>query len=241
MRVIVTRPELSARRTARRLEELGHTAALLPLSRPVHDPLAAEQGLRKPHCALAVTSAEAIRALQLLGSALEPHLYTTMFSVGRATSNAAQEAGFHTVITSGGNGADLARRIDTHFKEFGTPAEPLLYIGGNPRTPLFEKSLAELYIASLTVGGYRMAEVEYGETYLSSQLDDLPVDAVLFYSRETAERFFRLPVFADGWQALEDSVFLCLSANVAAAVPAQLRKSAVVATIPEEEGLLDLL
>ncbi len=239
MRVIVTRPELSGRRTARRLEELGHTPVLLPLSRPVHDPLAAEQGLRRPHSAVAVTSAEAVRAIQLLGSALEPYLDSTVFSVGKATSHAAHDSGFRTIVTSGGNGADLADRIDEHFRQAGPATDPLLYIAGEPRAPLFEKRLDEHGIVHDTVCAYRMAEIEYGLQHLSTELAG--ADAVLFYSRETVERFFRLPIFADGLDPVRHGIFLCLSPNVAAAVPAELQVGTVVATSPEEEGLLDLL
>ncbi len=108
MRVIVTRPEFSARRTAARLAELGHTPVLLPMSRPVHKPEVALEALQAPHAALAITSAEAIRALSLLGPVLAGHLATPLLAVGRATAEAAIALGFTTVIDGGGSGTQLA-------------------------------------------------------------------------------------------------------------------------------------
>lgn len=241
MRVIVTRPEFSAHRTARRLEKLGHQVLILPLLEPLHDPLAAEQGLRLPHAAIAVTSAEAIRAMQLLGRALAVHLRTPLFSVGKATSNAASEAGFQTVVTSIGGGVELGEAINERFTIYGRPAEPVLYIAGDPRTPNFEERLAALGIRHVTACGYRMRAASYDQGYLHSMLVAEPLDAVLLYSRETAEHFFRLPVFTDNRHVLERAIFLCLSPNIARAVPAEFGNSTVVASTPQEDSLLDLL
>ncbi|MDI7862453.1 uroporphyrinogen-III synthase [Rhizobiaceae bacterium n13] len=241
MRVIVTRPELAARRTARRLESLGHTALLLPLAEPVHDPLAVERSFGWPHATIAVTSAEAVRAMQLLGRALSPHLDTTLFSVGSATSNAAIDAGFRNVVTSDGGGRELGYAISDRFTTHGRPSAPLIYIAGEPRSSSFEERLAALGIRHLTVCGYRMKAVSHHRDHLHSLLVEGRVDAVLFYSRETAERFFSLPVFADNRQILERSIFLCLSPNIANAVPGEYANSTVVATTPNEDCLLDLL
>ncbi|WJH41339.1 hypothetical protein N7E02_13085 [Aliirhizobium terrae] len=63
MRVLVTRPKLSAARTAERLISMGHEPVLMPLSEAVHHPQAAAEAFRTPYAALAVTSAEALRAI----------------------------------------------------------------------------------------------------------------------------------------------------------------------------------
>ena len=73
MRLLVTRPQPAAEATARRLEVMGHQPLLLPLARAEHLPEAARKALELPHAAVALTSAEAVRALAELGADLEPY------------------------------------------------------------------------------------------------------------------------------------------------------------------------
>jgi uroporphyrinogen-III synthase len=55
MRVLITRPESRAGKTAAKLVELGHEVARLPLFTPVHDRAAAEDAIATPHASIAVT------------------------------------------------------------------------------------------------------------------------------------------------------------------------------------------
>jgi uroporphyrinogen-III synthase len=142
MRVLVTRPEASARKTAARLEKLGHTPIVVPLAEPVHDKDATLAALARRHSAIAVTSGEAINALLLIGNALDRHLLTTVFAVGRTTSRLAEQAGFRTVLTTDdGDGDALAALIIDHRRDFGVAPEPLLYLAGTPRSNAFETKL----------------------------------------------------------------------------------------------------
>lgn len=241
MRVIVTRPEHSAQRTASRLLDLGHTPVLLPLSAPSHDPLAARKALSREHSGIAITSAEAIRSVVKLGSWLEPHLGSPLFAVGRMTAAAAQEAGFRSVFLSRGAGVDLADLVASHFQHTGMPTEPLLYLTGRPRTVHFERRLGEHEIRFFTAECYYMLDVDHGAQHLRRVLIDAPIDAVLFYSRETAERFFHLPPLIDNRTPLGATRFLCLSAGVATAVPDELQHNAVISPAPDEDSLLALL
>ena len=58
---------LRGERTAERLRHMGHEPVLLPLSRPVHDRKAAIEGLARSNGPIAITSAEAVRALSSIG------------------------------------------------------------------------------------------------------------------------------------------------------------------------------
>ncbi len=70
---------------------------------------------------------------------------------------------------------------------------------------------------------------------------ETPAEAVLFYSRENVDRFFSLSPFMDGFAALAQTRFYCLSRNIAAAVPAAMSERVRIAPSPDEEALLDLL
>lgn len=233
MRVLVTRPQPAAARTAAKLAALGHEPVLLPLSRAVHDRAAAAAALCEPFSAVAVTSAE---AAGLLGDALSARQRADIpvYAVGRASADAVRAAGFGRVATAGGDGRDLAGLILREKPDFS--AGPLLYLAGDPRAPGFESRLREAGVPFRTVECYRMeprvpAAAEIGRALLSP-----PPDAVLLYSRETAARFFALVP-----ERFPAARMLCMSRNVAAAVPARFAAGVAVAASPDEESLLALL
>ncbi|MCF3640015.1 uroporphyrinogen-III synthase [Rhizobium sp. TRM95111] len=241
MRVLVLRPHESAERSARRLAELGHEPVLLPLFEPLHDSAAIRAALAERYSAIAVTSAEAVRALSSLGTALDRHLLATVFAVGKATAKAATDAGFRTVLTPEGNGRDLADLIIQRSEAYGRPNDPILYIAGDPRATGFETRLEQAGLPLRLVEGYRMEATKPRRSEIEPLLVSRPPDAVLLYSRESAAEFFALPAVADNLDRFARTLFLCLSANVAAAVPEAFARSVVVSTRPDEASLLDLL
>jgi uroporphyrinogen-III synthase len=66
-------------------------------------------------------------------------------------------------------------------------------------------------------------------------------DAVLLYSRESARAFFALAPLAEAPERFPAMRLLCMSANVAAAVPESFTARAAIAAAPDEESLLALL
>ncbi|WP_439618024.1 uroporphyrinogen-III synthase [Shinella sp.] len=241
MRVLVLRPEPAAARTARKLVALGHETVLLSLSKPEHDIGAVKAALAERHSAIAITSAEVARLFGKIGDDLDRHLLTTIFSVGQASAHAAEEAGFRTVLTPGGDGKDLAEMIVAHCRDFGMPAEPILYLAGLPRARSFETRLTEAGIPHRTVEAYRMVPITPRRTATETALLRPVPDAVLFYSRESARAFFELPPLAEIPERFLSTLMLCMSANVAKAVPQRFAALTVVASSPNEESLLDLL
>lgn len=242
MRVLVTRPEGSAQKTAARLTELGHTPIIIPLAKPVHDKEATLAALSKQHSAIAITSGEAVSALLSIGDAIDRHLLTTIFAVGRSTAQLAERAGFRTVLTpDAGDGNALAALIADHRREFGIPPEPLLYLAGRPRSKAFENQLDAAGVAYDVVECYRIEPVNPKRAALKPIMVDEPPDAVLLYSRESALRFFALPMVLEHAERLERTLFLCISRNVATAVPSNYKRSIVISATPDEDGLLDLL
>ncbi|MGK6313280.1 uroporphyrinogen-III synthase [Neorhizobium sp. DT-125] len=236
MRVLVTRPDVSAQRTAEKLRSLGQEPVLLPLTRAVHHPGAAELALKQPHAALAITSAEAVRVLASLGERLAQHLGETLYAVGEATARAAAESGFRHIRTGPGTGAELAGLVAS---EAPALAPPLLYLAGKPRSPKFEDGLRAEKIPFATAEIYEMTPIAYDEGALRQALLDPPADAALLYSRESATLFFEL--VAPHASALALIRILCLSDNVAEAVPQDFHRNIKIADHPDEDGLLALL
>ncbi|MQB45329.1 uroporphyrinogen-III synthase [Rhizobium sp. ICMP 5592] len=238
MRVVVTRPQHSGERTVRRLTEMGHEALSLPLSEPVHDVEAARQALSETQDAIAVTSAEAIRALAALGQNIAPHLGRPLFAVGKATAKEARDLGFTNVLASEGSGIELAELI---ARSQAGMRQPLLYLAGSPRAAGFETRSMELKMPLRTVECYHMLDIVPDDAALRKFFVDIRADAVLLYSRQTALRFFSLPFLLKHPYALAPTRFLCLSEAIADAVPALLRAHADIAAMPDEDSLLALL
>jgi uroporphyrinogen-III synthase len=236
MRVLVTRPEHSAWHTAARLEALGHEPIMLPLTQAAHDPQAAQAALARPHRALAMTSAEAVRAISPLGSALSPYLSEPVFAVGRATAEAAEAQGFSNLHTGSGTGTGLAELVA------GLPSQsndPLLYLAGSPRSPFFEQSLGARNIPLTVAEVYRMLPIAYDEDALETTFVQARPDAVLLFSRENARLFFRLAALFR--PALDELLVLGISESILEAVPPSFCRKIKIAERPDEEGLFALL
>lgn len=241
MRVLVLRPEPAASRTAGRLAALGHEAVLLPLTKAEHDVDVVRTALAMPHSSIAVTSAEVARLLGEFREDLASHRSTTVFAVGRASADAMHDIGFSTVFSANGYGEDLARLIAAHMRDGGDVAGPILYLAGNPRAPGFESRLHEAGIAFRTVESYRMVPLALSRAETAAALLQRVPDAVLLYSRESARAFFGLAPLEETPERFSSLRVLCMSANVAAAVPAHLAAQTLIAAAPDEESLLALI
>jgi uroporphyrinogen-III synthase len=230
MRIVVTRPQVDGKRTATALETLGHEVLLAPLMRI--DPLAAD--LDGAWSAFAITSANAVQAIAgnstILGQKKLP-----LFAVGKRSAEVARQAGFVDVISANGDVEDLVQLISARVVGAKTP---LLYLAG--------ENLAADLVALLGAHGvnaemrsvYR-AVAEPFPAVLAAALEAGDVDAVLHFSRRSAELFVegaRTAGVAD--QAL-DVRHLCLSVQVAEALAGASRIN--VAQRPDEEALIALL
>ncbi len=234
MRVIVTRPEHSAARTAERLTSLGHEPVLFPLTRPRHDSTAAARAIQEPHAALAVTSAEALRALDALGKLPDPVLATPLFAVGKATAGAAGELGFTNIRMGPGDGRGLAAMVGAD-----PPPGILLYLAGRPRSPAFEAELSARGVPFRTAEIYEMLTLNYDGAEIGRKLLNRVPDALLLYSAEAARIFFR--ELAPHPSALGRLRIFAISNSVKASIPSELHHNVKVAARPDEDALFDLL
>lgn len=104
MAILVTRPQPDNEATAASLRVRGFDVLLAPMLR--FEPIALPDESDTDYAAVIITSANALRAVesQPAGRRLRD---LPLFAVGDRTASAARKAGFGTVISAGGDGADL--------------------------------------------------------------------------------------------------------------------------------------
>ncbi|MBC7151653.1 MAG: uroporphyrinogen-III synthase [Rhizobium sp.] len=241
MRVLVTRPEPAASRTAAELRRRGHEPLLLPLAIAEHDVDALAAALARPHAAVAVTSAEAIRALHALPDLPAALFDMACFAVGESTATAAWNLGFRNVAAGDNDGTTLARMIAGQTDQAFSSDRPLLYLAGSPRAAGFETELAALKVPVEICECYRMRPLAPSSSKITQVLGTDPVDAILLYSSESARRLFDLPLPKPGQALLSGARILCLSEKIAGVVPEFFRSKTQVAPAPTEASLLSLL
>jgi uroporphyrinogen-III synthase len=231
MRVLVTRPEPDASRTAALLQSRGHTVVvdpvlaldLIPTERPAGE-----------FDAIAVTSATAVRAARS-NVDLDPLRRLPLCAVGRRTADAAREAGFTTVHDASGDAGALARLLSATLP----PGSRVLHLAGEDRArdlgPLLAVAKIEVDVLVL----YRMIAAErLGPAAAALKANGL--DAALHYSARSAAAFVRLAEREGLTNAVKELRHLCLSEAVAAPLVA-LGARVEVAPEPNEVALLVLL
>jgi uroporphyrinogen-III synthase len=232
VRVLVTRPQPGATATARRIAAGGHDPVVLPLSEiralsPVLPPAITVD-------LVAATSANALRHLRPAPPAL---LGKPCYTVGARTADAARRAGFADVRAAGGNGAALAAMIAAT----GPRGAKILYICGRVRRPEFEDALAQAGMKVHPAEVYDTRFPEPARAAMSLQAVGRPIEAVLLYSPESARAMAAIITMDQPPDALAGASFLCLSAQVAAALGTVGRARTYVAMEPTEGALLALL
>ena len=228
MRVVVTRPQADGERTAAALEALGHEVLVAPLMRV--EPVAVD--LAGTWSAIAVTSAN---ALQAIGATAGRMKTLPVFAVGERSAETARLAGFAEVSSANGDIKDLARMIAA--RAGGTKAS-LLYLAGEDRAGDFIAQLAAHGIDAEMKVVYRTV-AEVFPPVLAAALEAGDVDAVLHFSRRSAELFVEGARVSGVAGPAEDVRHLCLSAQVAEPLAGASRIA--VAVRPEEVALIALL
>lgn len=230
MRLLVTRPEPGASRTAEALARLGHDVVKSPL---FTFRLLADQPLPNgPFQAVLVTSANAITAL-----AAHPERdllkEVPLYSVGDATAVQARRAGFVNVHSAGGDAIDLIRLV----AESCRPTDgPLLYIAGEDRAAELDDRLAPGGFEVQTVVLYAMDPDGLSDEALEAMHQDT-LDGLLAYSPRAAAAL-ALALRAAGLVPLSpDLCCFCLSEAVAAPLRAIAAGPVVVAPAPDQISL----
>ena len=235
MRILVTRPDEAATRTAARLIAMGHEPVLMPLFTRVIE-ARADVAASGPRAGIIFSSANGTAAISPPADAGEP-----AYVVGEATAEAAHAAGWRDIRTGAGRGADLARLIIEDAARgavLPSAQRPLIYVAAQTRKPDLEAGLTAAGIAFRTAIGYRMEEISYSTDFFSGDKMTGGIDAILVYSAEAARRLAGLAGRKNVQGALDGATIVCLSSEVADALGPHWPGRRIVATTPTETALL---
>ncbi len=232
MRVLVTRPEKEGRRTAAQLAALGHEPVLAPLMEIV------ATGAVIPSCpfdGVVVTSAQALTVAG--ASALPPELLSVpFFGVGDRAAEAAAALGFSNIEPPAPTAADLVMLIMFVVKKGGR----LLYLAGRDRKADLETKLAQFRITPLVVETYEARAVVKLPDIAHDALWDGRIEAVLHFSRRSAELFVDLAHKAGVAAAAARARHCAISSDAAAALK-DFAPRVFVAKTPNARSLFDCL
>ncbi|TIT03703.1 uroporphyrinogen-III synthase [Mesorhizobium sp.] len=232
-RVLVTRPEPGASRTAQRLEDLGFQPILLPLTEMVALPVDVD-GVANNAAAVAVTSANAVRhAPKEIIAALAA---LPCHAVGRRTAEAARAAGFLSVSEGPGDAEALADALAGGFT-----AKTIIYLCGRVRFPAFEARLKAACVLVRAIETYDTVALDHSDAAILARLSGQPVEAVLLYSAKAATAMQALAGRPALRGLFEETWFFVLSGRIAAALETVASEKLRVAPEPSEEALLELL
>jgi uroporphyrinogen-III synthase len=233
VRLLLTRPEPDAQRTAAALRAQGHDVIVAPLLRiaPVADaPIGTGSW-----AAILITSANAAHALAAHAHASELRALP-LFAVGRRSADAMAAAGFADVTSADGNVGDLARLVAARLP----PAARLLYLAGEDRSGDLAGDLRARGFAVETTVIYR-AIAAPGLPPAAANALASGIDGVLHFSRRSAEVFVDAARAAGVLESALQAAHFCLSAAIAEPLAQAGAADIRVAERPNEAVLLALI
>jgi len=233
VRLLLTRPEPDAQRTATVLRTQGHHVIIAPLLRIA--PVADAQIGAGPWAAILITSANAVSAVVAHARATELHALP-VFAVGRRSADAMAAAGFADVTSADGNVSDLARLVAARMR----PTAPLLYLAGEDRSGNLAGDLRARGFAVETAVIYRAIAALSLPPGTADALAG-GIDGVLHFSRRSAEVFVEAARAAGVLESALQAVHFCLSAPIAEPLARAGAADIRVAERPNEAVLLALI
>jgi len=229
MRLVVTRPQADGERTAAALRARGHEVLLAPLMQiePVVADLSGGWG------GIIITSANTASAIAD-NPARKRLLDLPLFAVGHRSANVARQAGFTDVTSAGGDVRDLVRLIAERRAD---AAAPLLYLAGEDRAADLVSELVMHGIAAEMAVVYRAITAPFSPE-LTAALKSGQVDAVLHFSKRSAENYIAGAIQAGVAGPALGVRHICLSAQIAAPLSEAGAGRIAIAPRPDEAALL---
>lgn len=225
MRILLTRPEADARRSAQRLAALGHDVVIVPLFEIV------ATGALQPDGAftrLLATSAHAFDVSHDTNDLKALRLDV----VGARTAAAARESGFSRVETAAPDAKSLAIAI---ARENALPQD-FLYLAGRERHPDLEAALGALGHRVTPWLVYAARETDTAAAQLNELWREQRIDAVLHFSPRSAALYVALAEKAGLTAAALAPLQIAISPRAARQLAgARLLRTA---TTPDFAGLL---
>ena len=232
MRLLVTRPEPEATRTAQAVRQRGHAVLVAPLL----STQAVEADFAGPYGGVLMTSANAARALAAHPRGAEL-TNVPAFTVGARSAEAARAAGFDDVTSADGALGDLVRVVAARLAGSRTR---LLYLAGEDRAGDLAGELAAHGVAVDTVVIYRAVAAERLPAELAQALSG-KLDGAMHYSRRSVTTLIALAEQAGVLNAVLNLAHYCLSDEVAAPLREAGAWQISVASQPDEGALFGLI
>jgi uroporphyrinogen-III synthase len=233
VRLLLTRPEPDAQRTAAALRAQGHDVIIAPLLRiaPVTDAQIGEG----PWAAILITSANAAQAVAA-HARVTPLRALPVFAVGRRSADAMTTAGFSDVTSADGDVSNLAQLVAARLQ----PAARLLYLAGEDRAGDLAGDLRTYGFAVETTMIYRAIAATVLPPAAAEALAS-GIDGVLHFSRRSAEVLVDAARAAGVLESALRAAHFCLSAQVAEPLAQAGAADIRVAERPNEAVLLALI
>lgn len=231
--ILVTRPEPAGSELAAKLRREGFEVYLAPLSRYV--PVEADLGVL-PKCeALVFTSAQAVAQFP------PPPVWRdkTIFAVGSATAEAAQQAGFADVVTAAGDVRDLAQNLIARKDELGL--SHILHISGEDTAEDLGQLLADSGIAVERRVVYRTEFIDALPAEIDAALIEGKIDTLLLFSARAAQHWLNVLSRDELRAASADLEVICMSDRVAAELRGTPHRAVKVARTPQMDAVMDIL
>jgi len=233
VRLLVTRPEPDAERTATVLRDRGHSAVVAPFFRI--EALADAEIGSGPWAAILVTSANAARAIA--GHRRVAELRNVpVFTVGEHTAQAMRAVGFALVTSARGDRGDLTRLVAQRLER----GRSVLYLAAADRSGDIAADLSAQHLAVHTAIIYRAAAADTLPRAAAEALAS-GIDGVLHFSRRSAETYVNLASAAGLLAGALKPTQICISAQVAEPLARAGAGDVRVAPQPAEAALLDLI
>ena len=233
MRLLLTRPDPDAQRTAAALRAQGHDVVAAPLLRI--EPAADAPIGEGPWAAILITSANAARVISTHARVM-PLRALPVFAVGRRSAQAMGAAGFADVTSADGDASDLARLVAARLQ----PAAPLLYLAGEDRSGDLAGDLRARGFAVETTMIYR-AVAATGLPAAAAEALASGIDGVLHFSRRSAGAYVDAARAAGVLTNALKPVHFCVSAQVAEPLAQAGAADIRVAERPNEAVLIALI
>ena len=203
-KILVTRPQPDAERTAAGLAALGLVPVIAPMLVAKYSTAPLPDASR--FAAIAVTSANAVRALAARPEA-ETFAHLPVYAVGDQTAAEARATGFDRVSSAKGTLHDLAATLAAE-----RPPGTILYPAAHHQSGDLAGLLADAGMEVVTHVLYAMEPAADFPPDVSAELSRGAIEGAVFYSRRTAQIFSELAADMALGRRLH---CLCLSENVA--------------------------
>jgi uroporphyrinogen-III synthase len=230
MRILVTRPLEDGAEIARLLSARGHHALLAPLLEPYfpEGPLLEEGPDLQEVAAILATSANGIRALRRRTARRD----LPIFAVGPQTADEARKAGFRGVRSADGDAKALAEAT----RNWAPPGATLLHVCAEDAPGTLSGLLSASGFTVRRGALYRIEPATHLPPEAQAALQNLSLDAVMFFSPRTARIFKALA------EALptDGLIALCISPATAEALTPLSFAQTKVAARPNQDAMLAL-